>query len=73
MATWTICATKSAGRWVQTEPSLSRPLTLNVLALLLQTSTTGYKRPVVSKCKSVQGEWHERMDLVSLDLKVTMK
>mmetsp|Transcript_107814 Transcript_107814/g.211251 ORF Transcript_107814/g.211251 Transcript_107814/m.211251 type:complete len:132 (+) Transcript_107814:78-473(+) len=38
-----------------------------------KTSSNGYKKPVLSKCTSVQGEWHERMDLIDLDLKVTLK
>jgi hypothetical protein len=39
----------------------------------LQSSSTGYKKPVMTKCTSVQGEWHERMNLIGLQLKVTMK
>jgi hypothetical protein len=38
-----------------------------------QTSSNGYSKPVVSKCTSVQGEWHERMDLIGLEMKLTMK
>mmetsp|Transcript_28343 Transcript_28343/g.47653 ORF Transcript_28343/g.47653 Transcript_28343/m.47653 type:complete len:132 (-) Transcript_28343:317-712(-) len=38
-----------------------------------KTSSTGYKKPVVTKQTSVQGEWHERMDLIGLELKVTRK
>ena len=33
-------------------------------------SSTGYKKPVVSKSPSIQGEWHERMDLIDLEMKV---
>ena len=29
-------------------------------------NTTGYKYPVISTRKSIQGEWNERMDLIDL-------
>ncbi|KAJ1436685.1 thioredoxin-like protein [Ochromonadaceae sp. CCMP2298] len=38
-----------------------------------KSSNNGYKKPKVTQNTSVQGEWHERMDLISLALKVTMK
>jgi large subunit ribosomal protein L43 len=36
-------------------------------------NSDGYKKPVVSRHPSIQGEWHERMDLIDLELKITSK
>eukprot|EP01033_Poteriospumella_lacustris_P011396 gene11394-8110_t len=33
----------------------------------------GYKHSVVSKFPSIQGEWHERMDLIGLSVQVSHK
>lgn len=37
-----------------------------------KNSSNGYKKPVLSARPSLQGEWHERMDL-SMDVKVEHK
>jgi hypothetical protein len=34
-------------------------------------NSTGYKKPVLSKNPSIQGEWHERMDLIGLKIDLT--
>lgn len=44
-----------------------------ICVFMLQTSSNGYKKPVLTKCTSIQGEWHERMDLIGLEMKVVMK
>jgi hypothetical protein len=36
-------------------------------------ASTGYKKPVVTFRPSIQGEWHEKMDLIDLDFKVEIK
>jgi hypothetical protein len=36
-------------------------------------NTTGYKKPVLSKRPSIQGEWNERMDLIELKLEIESK
>jgi len=36
-------------------------------------SSTGYAKPVVSRNPSIQGEWHERMDLIDLKFNVITK
>ena len=33
----------------------------------------GYKKPVISSRPSIQGEWHERMDLASLPVEIIHK
>jgi len=38
-----------------------------------KNSSNGYNKPVFSLRPSIQGEWHERMDLTSLDVQVTHK
>eukprot|EP00605_Chrysophyceae_sp_TOSAG23-4_P001247 GSChrysophyteH1.ASY1.ANO1.1358.1 assembled CDS len=37
-----------------------------------KNSSTGYKRPILSSRPSIQGEWHERMNM-NFDLKVEHK
>eukprot|EP01032_Pedospumella_encystans_P023044 gene23044-26098_t len=34
-----------------------------------KSGSKGYKKPVLTRCTSIQGEWHERMDLIGLELK----
>jgi len=46
---------------------------IHSFVLSVQSGTNGYKKPVLTKCTSVQGEWHERMDLIGLELKVVQK
>lgn len=36
-------------------------------------NTTGYNRPVITAKPSIQGEWHERMDLLSYNISITTK
>jgi len=38
-----------------------------------KTSSNGYKLPVLSQKPSIQGEWHERMDLIDKKIKVVDK
>jgi len=38
-----------------------------------KTSSTGYKMPVFGTRPSIQGEWHERMDLISVPVTVEHK
>lgn len=41
--------------------------------LMDQMNATGYKKPVLSRKPSLQGEWHERMDLIDLQFVVNQK
>ena len=36
-----------------------------------KTSSNGYHKPVLSDTPSVQGEWHEELDLASVELHIT--
>lgn len=38
-----------------------------------KTSSNGYKKPVFGTRPSIQGEWHERMDLIDFKLEVEHK
>lgn len=38
-----------------------------------KNSSTGYKKPVYSNRPSIQGEWHERLDLTSFEVKIESK
>lgn len=38
-----------------------------------KTSNNGYKKPVYGTRPSIQGEWHERMDVAGVELKVDHK
>ena len=38
-----------------------------------KNSSAGYNRPVFSQRPSIQGEWHERMDLIGLEMKIEHK
>lgn len=38
-----------------------------------KSSSNGYKKPVFGVRPSVQGEWHERMDLIDLKFKIEHK
>ena len=33
-------------------------------------SSTGYKKPVISTSPSIQGEWHERMDVIDVPINI---
>lgn len=46
-------------------------VTCNYYLFSFQISNNGYKRPIVSMNTSIQGEWHERMDLIPLEFIVT--
>jgi hypothetical protein len=35
-----------------------------------QMNSTGYKKPIISRRPSIQGEWHERMDLIGLKVDI---
>lgn len=53
---------------------LVEPYSYRYVCLLhLQSGSKGYKKPVLTRCTSIQGEWHERMDLIGLELKVIEK
>ena len=32
----------------------------------------GYKKPIISRKPSIQGEWHERIDLINLDFTISL-
>mmetsp|Transcript_9879 Transcript_9879/g.19751 ORF Transcript_9879/g.19751 Transcript_9879/m.19751 type:complete len:132 (-) Transcript_9879:40-435(-) len=38
-----------------------------------KVNSAGYAKPVVSRHPSIQGQWHERMDLIGLEMKITRK
>ena len=38
---------------------------------MFQMGNHGYNKPVLSSKPSIQGVWHERLELISLDLSVT--
>ena len=40
------------------------------MCLNVQMASGGYKKPVLSANPSIQGEWHERLDLIPLKLTV---
>ena len=53
---------------------LSHAIILTTSSLyFMQSGSKGYKKPVLTRCTSIQGEWHERMDLIGLELKVIEK
>mmetsp|Transcript_15413 Transcript_15413/g.14780 ORF Transcript_15413/g.14780 Transcript_15413/m.14780 type:complete len:133 (+) Transcript_15413:136-534(+) len=36
-----------------------------------RNGTNGYRRPIVTEKPSIQGEWHERLDLIGLKFEVS--
>lgn len=38
--------------------------------IFVQMGSMGYKKPVVSRCPSIQGIWNESMDLIGLPLEI---
>jgi hypothetical protein len=42
-------------------------------SIVMQTSSNGYKKAVVTKVPSIQGEWNERLDLIDLNFTIEHK
>lgn len=47
------------------------PDQISSIFTLSQMGNHGYKKPIISRKPSIQGEWHERIDLLDLDFTIS--